>query len=60
MNKTLKVLLIVLSLCVVVACGLTFAGLIQLGKSLEASPEMYSATPAPINSPTDIPTALPT
>lgn len=60
MNKTLKVLLIVLSLCVVVACGLTFAGLIHLGTLLETHPEVFSDTPTLSTQQTDTPTALPT
>ena len=60
MNKTLKVLLIVLSLCVVVACGLTFAGLVHLGTLLETHPEVFSATPTLPTWQTDTPTALPT
>ena len=60
MNKTLKILLIVLSLCVVVACGLTFAGLIHLGTLLETHPEVFSATPTLPTRQTDMPTALPT
>jgi len=60
MNKTLKVLLIVLSLCVVVACGLTFAGLIHLSTLLETQPEVFSATPTLPTWQTDTPTALPT
>ncbi len=60
MNKTLKVLLIVLSLCVVVACGLTFAGLVHLGTLLETRPEVFSATPTLPTWQTDTPTALPT
>lgn len=60
MNKTLKVLLIVLSLCVVVACGLTFAGLIHLSTLLETHPEVFSATPTLPTWQTDTPTALPT
>ncbi|HPK27100.1 MAG TPA: immune inhibitor A [Anaerolineaceae bacterium] len=60
MNKTLKVLLIVLSLCVVVACGLTFAGLVHLGTLLETHPEVFSDTPTLSTQQTDTPTALPT
>ncbi len=60
MNKTLKVLLIVLSLCVVVACGLTFAGLVHLGTLLETRPEVFSATPTLPTWQNDTPTALPT
>jgi len=60
MNKTLKVLLIVLSLCVVVACGLTFAGLVHLGTLLETHPEVFSDTPTLPTWQTDTPTALPT
>jgi len=60
MNKTLKVLLIVLSLCVVIACGLTFAGLIHLSTLLETHPEVFSATPTLPTRQTDMPTALPT
>jgi len=60
MNKTLKVLLIVLSLCVVVACGLTFAGLIHLGTLLETYPEVFSDTPTLSTQQSDTPTALPT
>lgn len=60
MNKTLKVFLIVLSLCVVVACGLTFASLIRLGNLLEARPEIDSASPTEPNWQTDTPTEMPT
>jgi immune inhibitor A len=60
MNKTLKVLLIVLSLCVVVACGLTFAGLVHLGTLLETHPEVFSDTPTLPTWQTDTPTTLPT
>ena len=60
MNKTLKVILIVLSLCVVAACGLTFAGLIQLGNLLEARPEIIAASPTEPARQTDTPIALPT
>ena len=60
MNKTLKVILIVLSLCVVVACGLTFAGLIHLSTLLETHSGVFSATPTLPTRQTDTPTALPT
>ena len=60
MNKTLKILMIVLSLCVVVACGLTFAGLIHLSTLLETQPEVFSVTPTLPTWQTDTPTALPT
>ena len=60
MNKTLKVILIVLSLCVVVACGLTFAGLIHLSTLLETHPEVFSDTPTLPTWQTDTPTTLPT
>ena len=60
MNKTLKVLLIVLSLCVVVACGLTFAGLVHLCNLLETHPEVFSDTPTLSTWQTDTPTTLPT
>jgi hypothetical protein len=60
MDKTLKVILIVLSLCVVAACGLTFAGLIHLGNLLEARPEIIAASPTEPARQTDTPIALPT
>lgn len=60
MKKSLKILLIVLSLCVIVACGLAFAGLIELGNLLAASPESPSATSTQQSLFTDTPTALPT
>ena len=60
MNKTLKIILIVLSLCVVAACGLTFAGLIHLGNLLEARPEIIAASPTEPARQTDTPIALPT
>jgi len=60
MNKTLKVLLIVLTLCVVVACGLTLAGLVHLGNLLETHPEVFSDTPTLSTWQTDTPTTLPT
>jgi hypothetical protein len=60
MNKTLKVFLILLTLCVVAACGLTFAGLIQLGNLLEARPEINFSPPTQPNWQTDTPTAMPT